>query len=398
MGSLITLRLGRLEVDWGKNNFYRNHSPLFDETNLADAEYFYADDVVELKPAYVRKLRHVIPRLELLGFSIAGCRTAYAEALRYLPHYYPTVNVDFDKFRHALSVLDIDHVRIDNYDRDFELGEFARYVMSDPQFTRALTTLSGGAVLDDVTFFENLDPYVILRLLGENRANLDRDLVWGIEDVVEAGWAKRDELFTPLDDESKFLIVTEGASDSNILKEALPVVRKDVADFFNFVDMKDNYPFTGTGNLVNFCKGLAAVKAQNKIVVILDNDTAGQEALDGLKGLKLPRNMRTVSLPDLEEFRCFTTVGPSGERVEDVNGLAVAIECFLDLKFGPREGRSIRWTSFNPRRQAYQGELVAKERYVIEYFKHFHREDYDLSKLRLLWEHIFNACVEEVIP
>jgi hypothetical protein len=29
MGSMITLRLGRLEVDWGKNSFFRNHSPLF---------------------------------------------------------------------------------------------------------------------------------------------------------------------------------------------------------------------------------------------------------------------------------------------------------------------------------------------------------------------------------
>ena len=44
-------------------------------------------------------------------------------------------------------------------------------------------------------------------------------------------------------DESKFLIVTEGSSDFNILKTALPLVARDVADFFNFVDMKDNYPF-----------------------------------------------------------------------------------------------------------------------------------------------------------
>ena len=29
MGSLVTLGVGRLEVDWGKNNFFRNHSALF---------------------------------------------------------------------------------------------------------------------------------------------------------------------------------------------------------------------------------------------------------------------------------------------------------------------------------------------------------------------------------
>ena len=76
MGSMIRLRLGRLEVDWGKNNFFTNHSPLFRATDLQEADYYYADDVVERKPAYVRKLRHVTPRLELLGFSLEGCRRA----------------------------------------------------------------------------------------------------------------------------------------------------------------------------------------------------------------------------------------------------------------------------------------------------------------------------------
>ena len=67
MGSMITLRLGRLEVDWGKNAFFRNHSPLFDTADLAEAEYFYADGEVVVRPAYVRKLSRVIPRLGCSG-------------------------------------------------------------------------------------------------------------------------------------------------------------------------------------------------------------------------------------------------------------------------------------------------------------------------------------------
>lgn len=397
MGSMVTLRLGRLEVDWGKNEFFRNHSPLFDKADLGDAEYFYAHDEVVVQPAYVRKLSRIIPRLELLGFSLDGCRTAYAEALRHVPHYYPKVDIDFDTFRQALCAVDLDRVRNDEYDGDFDLGEFAKYVLSDPEFSRVSAALSGGVTRDDGAFFENLDPYLILRLLGENAANLERDLVWGVHDVIEGGWVENDEVFESLADERKFLIVTEGSTDSNILKTALPLVAPDVADFFNFVDMKDNYPFAGTGNLVNFCKGLAAINAQNKIVVILDNDTAGQEALQGLQSLKLPRNMRTVSLPYLDAFSRFPTLGPSGEAVEDVNGRAVAIECFLDLAFGPREPRAVRWTAFNPRRQAYQGELVAKERYVAAFFQDVTKADYDLSKLRFLWEHILIACAAEAI-
>ncbi len=100
---------------------------------------------------------------------------------------------------------------------------------------------------------------------------------------------------------------------------------------------------------------------QNKIVVVLDNDTAGQAALQKLGRLQMPLNIRLVRLPDLEGFRAFPTLGPSGRLTEDVNGRAVAIESFLDLAFGPRAERAIRWTCFNSELGAYQGELLAKE-------------------------------------
>ena len=43
-------------------------------------------------------------------------------------------------------------------------------------------------------------------------------------------------------------------------------------DFFDFVDMTENYPFTGAGNLYRFCQGLARIRIQNRILVVLDND------------------------------------------------------------------------------------------------------------------------------
>lgn len=390
---MVTLRLGRLEVDWGKNSFFRNHSALFARCDLGEAEYFYADNEVQTQPAYVRKLGRIVRRLELMGFSLEGCRTAYNEALRHVPDYYPKVTIDFETFRTALRAINLDRVRNDEYDHDFGLGERARYILSDPEFKKVSAALSRAEPRDDGAFFENLDPYLILRLLADNPDNLQRDLVWEIHDVVEGGWVENDDVFEPLHEFSKFLIVTEGSSDSNILKTSLPLVAPDVADFFHFVDMKENYPFTGTGSLVNFCKGLAAIKLQNSIVIVLDNDTAGQEALQNLQGLKLPSNMRPVTLPSLDAFGSFPTLGPTGQAVEDVNGRAVAIECFLDLAFGPREPPTIRWTNFNHRCQAYQGELVWKEQYASAFFENINRVGYDLTKLRLLWEHIFQACL-----
>ena len=395
MGSMITLRLGRLEVDWGKNSFFRNHSPLFSKSDLGMAEYFYAGNQVIVQPAYVRELRRVVGRLELLGYSLEGCRKAYATALSHVPDYYPEVTIGFDVFRQALCAVDLDRVRDDGYDADYDLGEFASYILRDPEFNRVANELSSSVTRDDGTFFENLDCCVTLRLLAENPANLDRDLVWGIHDVVEGGYVENDDVYEPLSDESRFLVVTEGSSDSAILKASLPIMAPDVADFFDFVDMKDNYPFTGTGSLVNFCKGLTAIKVQNNIIVVLDNDTAGNAAFQRLHSLKLPRNMRIIKLPYLEEFSRIATLGPSGDSIDDVNGRAVAIECFLDLNFGPDEVPAIRWASYNHESGAYQGQLALKDVYTKRFFESINKGDYNLAKLNLLWGHILQVCASE---
>jgi hypothetical protein len=54
MGSLITLGLGKLELDWGKNSIFVNHSALFLRSDISQAPYYYAEGVVECKRAYAR--------------------------------------------------------------------------------------------------------------------------------------------------------------------------------------------------------------------------------------------------------------------------------------------------------------------------------------------------------
>src|SRR6202043_1566387 len=106
------------------------------------------------------------------------------------------------------------------------------------------------------TFFENLDPYVILRLLCENPANLDQNVIWRFQDVLESGWISEDldDPYEGLDDTDRYLIVTEGSSETSIPETSVSLVHAEVADFFNFIDMSENYPFTGTGSLYRFCQ------------------------------------------------------------------------------------------------------------------------------------------------
>jgi len=394
MGSMITLGLGHLEIDWGKNDFFNNHSKLFLRSDIASATYYYAEGQTETKPAYVRKLGSVIKRLDLLGYTVDGCGCDYRHCMESTPEHDATREISFETFKKVLASLDVNQASVPEDAEGFDLGESAsRAVLNDPEFTITCTQLES-LLLDEDTFLENLDPYVTLRLLGENPKNLNEDVIWRFSEVVEGGWVEESELYEGLKDSDKYLIVTEGSSDSSVLQHSLPLLEPDVADFFSFVDMSHNYPFTGTGNLVNFCKGLSTIRIQNKILVIVDNDTAGREAYQRIMALPLPANMRVVVLPSLPEFTSFRTMGPTGEAFEDVNGRAVAIECFLDLHFGPKESPAIRWTSYDPAAGQYQGELIQKKDYTVAFFEHCGKDaSYDLTKLKLLWSYLLKSCV-----
>jgi hypothetical protein len=73
MGSVITLGLGRLEVDWGKNWRYSNHSKLFLADDRKPLPYYYVDadtgqPITESKVGFARVLRSVRRRLVVSDF------------------------------------------------------------------------------------------------------------------------------------------------------------------------------------------------------------------------------------------------------------------------------------------------------------------------------------------
>jgi hypothetical protein len=392
MGSMINLGVGGLELDWGKNSFFRNHSALFMPGDVAPAPYYYADGVIEHQDAFVRPLRSVVRRLEMLGYTLAECERQYQEALSDDLNHYSRAVLTFEEFARVVRNVNVRAV-IPADEGDYDLGEYvAQAIMRDPEFTKTDERL-GTLSTDSGTFFENLDPYVTLRLLGTNPANLDEAVVWRFADVVEGGWVERDALYEGVPASEVCLVVTEGSSDGLILRHALPVVAPDVADFFDFVDMTENYPFTGAGNLYRFCQGLARIRIQNRILVVLDNDTTGRETFQRIAALNLPPRMRVAILPRLEECTRMRTVGPSGGHVEDVNGRAVAIECFLDLQEACVPEPVVRWTGYNAALDAYQGELLRKDEYTRRFLEAAtRRSKYDYSKLSVLWQYLTESC------
>ncbi len=236
---------------------------------------------------------------------------------------------------------------------------------------------------------ENIDPLVTLTLLARNPRNLRRDIIWRYYDVVSDGSVEIEDLLPRLDASQKFLIVTEGSTDSFIMRRALDILRPDIADFFSFIDMREHYPFTGTGNIVNFVKGLAKIQVQNKILCIVDNDAEGQLQLSRLASVPLPPNLLVTALPDVR--RKFPTLGTSGSKRENINGRAVSIECFLDLDDG--SPATVRWSNYIAELDRYQGAIVNKERFLARLKEvKSTKAKYDFSGLRQLVDFMTDRC------
>ncbi len=397
-----------MEIDWGKNNYFNNHSKLFQMQDFGkQVPYYYIDDndneIIEYKEGASKQLSEVKQRLEMLGYTLQNIEKMYNENLIELEYYTEeNLNISFDDFYKFITSLDITKVDniasiIEDYDNGFDIGEyFNRCILEDKEFKDKI-----GLILKDMNkctyiigeFFENLDPYIILRILAENKNNLQYSVQWSYSDVIENEWVKREEIIKPLEDKYKILIVTEGKTDSFIIKKTIENLYSNIADFFQFIDMQDNYPFTGTGNLSNFCMGLSKINIQNNVIILFDNDTSGIELYNKVQNISRPNNLYICHLPTYEEFNEINTIGPSGEVKCNINGKAVAIECFLDFS-SVDNNPTIRWNNYNKVMQQYQGELENKDKYVRK-FKDANLKDgsYDCSKLRFLIDYLIESWI-----
>ena len=402
MGSMIVLSVGRLEIDWGKNFQFADHSQLFQPSDLTQVPYYYVDEhhpykegtddqeynlVTVMKDGLSKPLPQVIERLDLLGYSVTHAQREFEYLSRL--HDFDSEQFTFDQLAEALATVDVTSISADYGDGE-DLGTFFRRYLFD--------RLGIERMVDDPHYvryqagppMENLSPYTILRLVARNPSAGTLPVSWHFADLQDGGWARRADFLRPVDRENRFLIVTEGSSDAKIIAHAFRLLKPHVADFFDFVDMNEGYPFSGTGNLYSFTKGLISISVQNNIIILYDNDAQGVSSFNRTVTLNLPPNMRVLKLPDLSEFGDFKTIGPSGEHRTDINGRAAAIECYLDVG----AAAAVRWNNYYKELRAYHGELIAKGEVMKAFLTQSAlNADYDYSRIGTVLDTIISACI-----
>ncbi|MNJ48106.1 hypothetical protein D3C77_432910 [compost metagenome] len=353
----------------------------------------------------------MVSRLELLGYTLSSVQAEYEfqSALdydQYLASQCDGPQPDrlsfqqFVAFIHAHAVGDLSN----EYNSTHDAGS----VRSESRFANdpVVALLSRGDLDRDTGGYSErsqfgdlisfLGPYSTLRILAENPANLDLEVVWDYGNFVDAGWAKNEDFTAGARRSQTYLIATEGTSDTHILKRSFALLRQNIEDFFRFIDIEERHPFSGTGNLSKFAEGLVKIDVQNRVVFLFDNDAEGIDTYRSLQRFTFPVNMRSMVLPDLEEFRDFPARGPSGVENADINGCAAAIECYLDLRLKNRPPAQVTWTNYKESLRIYQGALEFKESYAKAFYDaspdSIASGVYDTSKLHMVLQSIFKQC------
>jgi hypothetical protein len=221
-----------------------------------------------------------------------------------------------------------------------------------------------------LNLWEDVDPRYMLRalLLG---CDTDVEVTIDVTDLIAGGWI--DEGFDPqsaaiehfsyaLANGSPAVVVTEGTTDAQILQAAIQIRYPHLLSFIRFFDFANGAEGSAAAG-VRTLKSFAAAGISNRVVLILDNDSAARDAMRALRGVQLPKHYSVLTYPEIELARHYPTLGPSGLSHMDVNGLAGSIEMYLGRDVLASEGGTltpVQWRSYLQGLRAYQGEVLDK--------------------------------------
>ena len=412
MGTSIELKIGGVSLDYAKNSMGNDYGFLFQEADVTrirsdgiDYEYYaeHPEEQAELEVAelaYVRPLARVIPRLNLLGHTLETAKIEYQclineenSLLGEMPVAHDKRGwLTFEEFCCLANLFPLNELAdeyVDFGDKERAKVAQGRFAEHYADFSRLPSLGVYNSYWSESSYLSNkiciLSAESMLQIFSQNPGNMNAEVVWEFGLIVSAGWVNQGMFQAGAGRQQTVLVATEGASDARIIRRALDVFRPDVSDFFRFIDGEERHVFWGTGNLVKFAEGLIRIDIQNRVIFLLDNDAEGIDAYNKLCNFKMPETMRSMLLPDLEEFQSFPAMGPEGVVNSNINGRAAAIECYLDLNLIQYPPAQVIWSNYKKEINAWHGALEHKDSYTDYFFKHSCKDllagSYDSSKL-----------------
>lgn len=205
--------------------------------------------------------------------------------------------------------------------------------------------------------------YVLLNSVSE-----DTVVYYDLTSVIDNGWV--DSNPSKLISNDKIIILTEGKTDTEFIKNSIELFYPYLSRFYHFINYEETKTEGSASILVNSIKSFVGSGIKNRIIALFDNDTVGNSESKKLHHIKLPENIKVLKYPELRFFREYPTIVPSGRINMNVNGLAGNIEMYLGedvLKDDALdEFYPIYWSNYDFKMCQYQGSINHEHKLSIQ--------------------------------
>jgi hypothetical protein len=360
------------------------------------------DEDIEVAYEYQTTVQIAIDRLEVLGYSLNRTKQDFIESkdkeIQELTSFLEFSDTDSmnrfytDKitllqssnFNHFINAfIEIRTKKVPNYqidkDKDYSISKLAQYL------------IDGGWFLN----FPCSDFEFYYRAFLES-CDKDTFVIQDITEVVNAGYYETEEqvITSLMESQEKITILTEGASDINILSNSIQLLYPHLFDYYNFKDFKVSNASGSAHQLFLEVKALIAINHKEKVIALFDNDGEGINQFSELKKINIPANFVILIYPSIELLEHY----PTTENLsEDLNGIAGSIEVYLGRDILQENGKFIPVKLSN--QHLPQGAIQYKDNLQKKYYKKIkkcHKEEsyissYDWTEMKLLLNTIFRA-------
>lgn len=327
---------------------------------------------VERVIEYSTSVREVRDRLEIMGFTLPSATAEFESRKTEHLDYLRGLNEDHDLWDEEIALLEGSTFSdfLEAYREIVTSGIHPAYFPEkNPEASKlALHILKdhedfywGFPCRDIRSFFR-----VLLEIVSES-APVTQDLT----DLVSGGYYDEaddvceislEELKGDYSVNSRIILLTEGPTDSEVLRSSIELLYPHLSDYYSFMDLAVRAP-GGAGSLVHVVKSFAGAGIENRTIALFDNDAAGHSAASLLRHVQLPLNIRLMNYPNLALADSYPTRGPNGESVQDINGSACSIELYFgrDVLTVDDQLVPVHWKGYDERVRRYQGEIQQKD-------------------------------------
>lgn len=270
MSEEAVLSVGKCDINVSTNYLVENFLDLFSMNSKKKCPYYYAYGIIEYKDAYSAKLSIVKRRLDIQGYTLKQAICILKRCVRQY-NIHNCVNIDSSQLYRYLLSINVLHSEINNI-----------------QFSEVVS---------------EIDSKSILRILSENTMNLNADVMWKCEDLIEAGYITENEIENSKHTH-RILIATEGKTDAYILENSIKILFPNISDLFYFFKYTatDNLNVSGCKELAKFCK-LISQLSHSKVIALFDNDGDGSDSYNiANKKNEKDKNLLIIKLPVLNSM------------------------------------------------------------------------------------------------